>query len=218
MTLSNELSNSLETLARLSDSVRAVTMKDSGSDNRFTNAIHALDTLARENDLPVAIVGDLGTIRYGYPAVTEDIDVVIAQHQLDKLLVIAPDYGFRVAWKSESGWHTLTHQNVKLNIVPEGGKARNDSPTTIPGPGELGVHSGVGYASLDRWLELKISARRRKDQTHVVEVLKVCSPQAIANARTHLASVHQSYLELFDQLATEAAAEKQQEDERSKRR
>ena len=122
--------------------------------------------------IPIAIVGGLAAIRYGYPAVTEDIDVAIKRDHLDKLVTCAIKYGFRVSWQAELGWHTLEHGDVEIKVVPEGGRARNDAPTTIPGPDGMGVHSGVDYADLNHWMELKISSYRRKDQTHIVEVLK----------------------------------------------
>lgn len=196
-----------------SASVQAV-MNSTDNENRFSRALVALEKLATEQGIPIAIVGGLAAIRYGYPAVTEDIDVAIGQTNLEKLIRVASDYGFVVAWQAESGWHTLEHGDVEINIVPEGGKAKNSAPTTIPGPPELGVNEGLGYASLPSWMELKISAGRRKDQAHVVEVLKVSDAATIATIRSHLLTVQQDYVQIFDTLASEAAAERQQEDER----
>jgi len=70
--------------------------------------------------------------------------------------------GFKVAWESTLGWHALTHEDVEINIVPEGGKARDTSPTLIPGPDQMGVKSGLEYASIESWMELKISSGRHR--------------------------------------------------------
>jgi len=79
--MSPELLTLLATLDHRSASVRAV--KDKMDDqNRFTVAFNALEQMAREYDMPIAIVGGLGAIHYGYPATTEDIDVAIASDQL----------------------------------------------------------------------------------------------------------------------------------------
>lgn len=180
-------------------------------ENRFTRAFADLQRLAQAEGIPIAIVGGLGAIRYGYPAATEDIDVAIGRDQLETLVRVAPNYGFKVAWEAKSGWHTLTHGDVEINIVPEGGKARTTSPTTIPGPTALGVAEGLGYASLPGWIELKLSAGRQKDRAHVVEVLKKSTPEAIEQAHQHIAQVHHDYLSMFDQLRQEALEELEQE-------
>ncbi len=213
MPLSDEIFEALATLSRRAESVSAV-MGTANSDNRFTVALEALEKLAQDQSMPIAIVGGLAAIHYGYPAVTEDIDVAIAIEHLEILLDVAPRYGFKVAWRAQSGWHTLTHNDVEINIVPEGGRAKDASPTTIPSPMQLGVPSGIGYASLPRWTELKISSGRQKDRAHVVEVLKKCDSDSIEVIRHHLANVHDNYLQLFEQLATQAEEERQQENKR----
>ena len=210
MSLSREITDALETLHYASASVQAV-MNSSASDNRFSRAMEALDRLAHEKQIPIAIVGGLAAIRYGYPAVTEDIDIAIARDQIPEFVIAAPTYGFEIAWRAESDWHTLTHGDVEINVVPEGGKAQDSSPTTIPSPAELGVAEGLDYANLAGWMELKISSGRRKDQTHVIEVLKKCSEAAIDSIRDHLRRVHDTYLQKLNELAEEAELERQQE-------
>ncbi|RPI80254.1 MAG: hypothetical protein EHM42_12395, partial [Planctomycetaceae bacterium] len=76
--------------------------------NRFTRAFDALDKVAKAIDAPLAIVGGMAAIRYGYPAMTDDIDVVASRDSLDLLLNHAPRFGLRVQWRSQSGWHTLS--------------------------------------------------------------------------------------------------------------
>lgn len=187
-------------------------------DNRFTRALADLQQLSLGESIPIAIIGELGAIHYGYPAATQDIDIAVAAHQLDALLRAAGKYGFKIAWEAPSGWHTLTHDDVEVNVVPEGGKARNDAPTTIPGPVDLGVQQGLDYANLPGWIELKLSSGRQKDRAHVVEVMKKNDPQALRSARDHLAGVHTSYVELFDQLLADAETERAQENQRGNER
>lgn len=78
----------------------------------------------------------------------------------------------------------------------------------------MGVAAGLDYASLAGWMELKISSGRRKDHTHVIEVLKKCRTTAIDSVRSHLQCVHESYFEKFNELAAEAEIERQQEAQR----
>lgn len=209
--LADDILAAATTLKRGSESVRAVM---TGEANRFTSALDDLRKLAESEDIPIAIVGGLGAIRYGYPAATQDIDVAIGREHLDDFLRVSPRFGFKVAWEAKSGWHTLTHGDVEINVVPEGGKARNTAPTTIPSPAQLGVVRGLGYASLAGWLELKLSSARQKDRAHIVEVFKKADSGEIAAARHHIVQVHQDYLVLFDQLELEARDEIDQEKER----
>jgi hypothetical protein len=209
--LSREILDSVAILNRGAESVRAVMATE---ENRFTRALADLQRLSQGEGIPLAIVGGLGAIHHGYPAVTQDIDIGVARDQLEALVRVAPKYDFKVTWQAKSGWHTLTHGDVEINIVPEGGKARNNSPTTIPGPATLGVQQGLGYANLAGWMELKLSSGRQKDRAHIVEVMKKADPESLQNVRVHLAQVHQSYMELFDQLLEEAQEEKEQEEQR----
>lgn len=128
--LPGEILAAVAVLNRGSESVRAVLHSE---ENRFTRALADLQRLSQGEGVPIAIVGGLAAIRYGYPAATQDINIAIARDQLETLVRVAPKNGFKVAWEAESGWHTLTHGDVEINVVPEGGIARNTAPTTIPG-------------------------------------------------------------------------------------
>lgn len=209
--LSRAILDSVAVLARGSESVGAVM---NAEENRFSRALSALQTLSEAEGFPIAIVGGLSAIRYGYPAATQDIDIAVARDKVDLLLKSASRYGLNVVWETRSGGHTLMHGDVEINVVPEGGKAKNSSPTTIPGPAMLGVTVGLDYASLPGWIELKLSSGRQKDRAHIVEVMKKTEDATIRSARESIAIIHQSYLELFDQLWEEALEERAQEEQR----
>jgi hypothetical protein len=213
MPLSTTIKTAVETLTRGSECIDAV-LNMNTSENRFTRALQDLQRLAEQANMPLAIVGGLGAIRYGYPAATQDIDLAVGREHLQPLVNICGQFGFKVAWESKLGWHTLTHDDVEINIVPEGGKARDTSPTEIPGPSSMGVDFGLDYASIESWMELKISSGRQKDRAHVVEVLKCCSLDQVASIQTHLHSVHELYERAFLELLAESRAERQQEKER----
>ena len=211
--MNSEIFNALVTLNRGSEAIAAV-LQMNDEENRFVRTLDALKVLAEEEKIAIAIVGDLGAIHYGYPAATQDIDVAIGKDQLERFVQVAPKYGFKIACNASSGWHTLMHGDVEVNVVPEGRKAKDNSPTTIPSPSQLGVPSGLGYANLPGWTELKISSARQKDQAHIVEVLKKCSDATIEQVRNHLLDVHESYERLFIQLSDQAVDERRQEAER----
>jgi hypothetical protein len=208
--MTNDILETLQILSDRCESITAVTGPEI-ADNRFSRAIRALESLAIERHIPIAIVGGLGAIRYGYAAATDDIDISIGDADLDSLLEAAPNYGFKVAWRAKSGWHTITWGNVEINIVPEGRRARDEAPTLIPSPRELGVEQGLGYASLAGWIELKISSGRQKDFGHIVEVLKRIGDEQVDVIDQHLSKIHPSYQQTFSHLIQQSKAEKQQE-------
>lgn len=186
-----------------------------GQENsEFDRVLDVLKALSRKEGIPIAIVGGMAAIKYGYERYTKDIDVVVAQRYLDTLMRVAPSYGIKVIWHDPKGWHKLEYQGVRIEVVPEGAKPNKDAPTTIPGPRQLGVLEGMDYASLEGWIETKLGSDRRQDQADVVRVLKKTDPAIIETARAHIAQVHSLYLRRFDELAAAAEEEKQQEAER----
>ena len=213
MPLSYEIKSALETLSRGSECIDAVRSMNS-EENRFTRALEDLQRLAEEEHISLAIVGGLGAIHFGYPAATQDIDIAIDRRNLQSLIEASSRYGLKVAGESKLGWYTLTHEDVEINIVPEGAKARDTSPTLIPGPQQMGLNSGLHYAPIEYWMELKISSGRQKDRAHVVEVLKQADQPTVARIRTYLMSVHAQYEQTFAELLGEAESERQQEKER----
>jgi hypothetical protein len=209
MQLSSQIISAVRTLERGSECIDAV-LNMTSEENRFTRALQDLQRLAEQHRIPLAIVGGLGAIRYGYPAATQDIDIAVGLEHLQSLVNVCQRFGFKVVWESKLGWHTLTHDDVEINIVPEGGKANDAAPTVIPGPVQMGVHAGLNFASIESWVELKISFGRQKDRAHVVEVLKLTDPATINHIQAHLHSVHEQYEQAFLELLAEAIAERQQ--------
>jgi hypothetical protein len=200
-------------LARLRRLVAAV--NHPGKENsEFDRALEVLKTLSRKEDIPIAIVGGMTAIKYGYERNTQDIDVVIARQHLDTIIRVAPQYGIKIIWQDPHGWHKLQYDGVKIEIVPEGAKPNKDAPTTIPGPKQLGISEGLGYANLEGWMETKLGSDRQQDRADVVQVLKKTDSAAIERVRQHIATVHSLYLRLFEELVTAAEKEKQQEKER----
>jgi hypothetical protein len=214
MPLSSSLSVAIATLNRGSECIDAV-LNMNTADNRFTRALQDLQRLAEQHGIPLAIVGGLGAIHYGYPAATQGIDIAVGREHLQSVIEASHRFGFQVAWESKLGWHTLTHDDVEIKIVPEGGRARDAAPTVIPGPVQMGVHSGLNYASIESWMELKISSGRQKDRAHVVEVLKLVDQSTIDTIRTHLHTVHTQYEQTFVELLGKAETERTQEKKRT---
>src|SRR5437773_227754 len=155
-------------MAKLKRVIAAVTRPEE-QDSEFDRALGVLKTLSRKEGIPMAIVGGMAAIKHGYERLTQDIDIVVAKQHLDPLIRVAPNYGIKIIWRDPHGWHKLSYEAMKIEIVPEGAQASKDAPTTIPGPRHLGVEDGVDYASLAGWMETKLSSGRRQDQADVVQ-------------------------------------------------
>jgi hypothetical protein len=162
----------------------------------------------------MAVVGGLTAIHHDYRRFTKDIDIVVNGAHLDVLARVAPRYGIKFIWKDPDGWHKLQCEGVPIDVVPEGRKPRKDAPATIPGPRQLGVRAGAGYAGLAGWVETKLGSYRVQDQANVVEVIKGTTPATLRKIRRHLGKAHAVYLRRFDELLAAARQEREQERER----
>jgi hypothetical protein len=183
-------------------------------ESKFTKALATLTALSRKEGIPLAIVGGLAAIHHGCERFTKDIDVVVRSGNLDTFLRVAPHYEIKVIWRDPDGWHKLQCEGVPIDVVPEGRKPRRDAPADIPGPEQMGVREGVGYAAIAGWIETKLGSYRVQDRADVVQVIKVTAPATLRRVRKHLGKVHAIYLQRFDELLEAAKEEKDQERER----
>jgi hypothetical protein len=202
-----------DAMVNLERMVAAVKGRDA-QESKFGKALATLKSLSRKQGIPLAIVGGLGAIHHGYERFTKNIDVVVRSQNLDILTRVAPQYGIKVIWKDHDGWHKLQCQGVPIDVVPEGRKPRKDAPIAIPGPEQLGVREGAGYANLSGWMETKLGSFRVQDQADVVSVIKVTTPATLRRVRRQMGKAHVIYLRRFDELLATAEEEKEQERER----
>jgi hypothetical protein len=165
----------------------------------------------------LAIVGGLAGIHYQSMVTTLDIDIVVAVDRLDDFLRESVAEGLEVKRRSDNGWHSVVfragQESVEIQVVPEGGKSPRDpafAPPT-PSPAELGVASGLGYASFAGWALLKLVANRDKDRYHLIEALKHVSEAQVAEVVVKLRPLDASYLREFQRLF-QAAQDESQED------
>ena len=207
------ITNAAEVLYRNAAAVRAV---EGIEVNQFTRALEALERLAAAIDAPLALVGGLAGIYHRAMVTTLDIDVVVPADKLDAVITQAAQCGLLVKHASDDGWHRLAFADeqgeVAIEIVPAGRKSPRDpayAPPT-PGPRELGVERGLGYASFAGWVALKLVANRDKDRYHLIEALKQAGEMDVASVVVRLRSLDPSYLKEFQRLVEAAEAEKQE--------
>lgn len=195
-------------------SVRAVMERET---NRFTACLEQLSRVALEIDSPIAVVGGLAAIRHGARVTTLDVDIVIAKDRLDAMLEAASNHGFRIDRRSARGSHRLTflhpEEDVSVHVIPEGEKSPRDPQAAppIPGPRELQVERGIGYAAFAPWVEMKLVAGRDKDRYHLIEVLKNRSEADLATIDVRLRRLDPRYLGEFERLVRAAEEERNQE-------
>ncbi len=182
--------------------------------NIFAQAVARLELAANESGTPVAVVGGLAAIRHGVLVTTIDIDIVVARDGMSDFLQAVQRHGLTVKRDSTEGWHLLEFrygaEAVGIEIVPEGGRTPRDpvDAPLVPHPRELGVVAGLDYASFASWVALKLVANRDKDRYHVVEALKLATPDQIAACVVQLRTMPPRYLIEFERLVRDAEDEK----------
>ena len=184
--------------------------------NIFSQALAKLENVSQRMQSPLAIVGGLAGIYYQSRVTTVDIDIVVAADRLDDFLRECVAEGLEIQRRSDSGWHSVVfragQETVEIQVVPEGGKSPRDpayAPPT-PSPAELGVVSGLGYASFAGWVVLKLVANRDKDRYHLIEALKHASEAQAAEVVVKLRPLDASYLREFQRLFQAAQDENQE--------
>lgn len=205
-----DAAEAMDDLERLVDAVKG----EGTHESKFVKVLASLKELSRKEGIPLAIVGGLAALHHGYERFTKDIDIVVRSGHLDVLTRVAPQYKIEVVWKDPDGWHKLQCEGVPIDVVPEGRKPRNDAPTAIPSPDQLGVREGAEFATLAGWMETKFGSYRVQDRADVVQILKSTTPATLKKIRKRLADVHAIYLQRFEELLGAAKEEKDQERER----
>ncbi len=196
-------------------SIRAVV---EGEMNRFSDCLAALERLARALGSPFAVVGGLAAIHHNAMVTTLDVDVAVASDRLEAILREAPRHGFAIRRTSPRGWHRLAFLHpdgdVEVHVIPEGARSPRDPEHAPPNPGprDLGVSEGLGYAAFGPWVVTKLVAAREKDRYHLVEALRSATQPQIADVIVRLRGLHPSYLEAFEGLLRRAEEEHGSED------
>ncbi len=206
-----------ETAARLGWLAASVDAVQGGVVNRFTACLSALEEVAKGLDAPLAVVGGLADIHHGAQVTTLAVDVAVSKNKLEAILSECPRHGLRLQAESPKGWHRFLFEHpegrVEVRVIPTGANSPRDPPHAPPNPGprDLGVSNGLGYASFAPWAVMKLIASREKDRYHLVEVLKPAGEPKISEIVRLLRPLHPSYLQELHRLVRAAGDEKAQE-------
>jgi hypothetical protein len=177
---------------------------------RYGRVVKAVDRVLSTMSCVGLLAGGWAVWRHGYVGrITQDVDILLPADRLDEFLRVAGVSGFEVLPAQEGFWPKLRHKDtdISVDILPEGGRPGTISrpaPTTIPSPSTMGGEPGLlRYLPLAFLIELKLAAGRARDESDVIELLRVNAGQEEA-IRKHLVGVHADYVQAFERLLERA--------------
>jgi hypothetical protein len=172
---------------------------------------HVLDAIGCES----VLAGGWAVWRHGFfGRMTQDVDIVLPAERVDESLQTASVSGFEILSTPRGRWPKVLHNEtgIEVDVLAEGarpGIPSKPAPTTIPHPSGIGAAgTRLGYIRLPALIELKLAAGRARDESDIVELVRVNMDQVDA-IRQHLAGVHPDYAAAFDRLVERA---REQED------
>jgi hypothetical protein len=177
---------------------------------RYGRVVKALDHLLGVVGCEAVLGGGWAVWRHGYLGrVTQDVDIILPADRVDPFLRAASFSGFEVLPQPHGRWPKLMHKEtaIQVDILPEGarpGTASKPAPTTLPHPMTVGAAGfALRYITLPALVELKLAAGRAKDESDVVELIRV-NPGLMDAVRQHLALTHAEYVQAFERLVQRA--------------
>jgi len=183
---------------------------------RYGRVVKAVDHLLQAIQADAVLGGGWAVWHHGLVGrLTQDIDIALAAAQVEDFLHAASVAGFEVLPRQEGRWPKVLHKEtgIQVDILPEGarpGSAARPAPTLIPHPAAMGASGKtLRYMQLDSLIELKLAAGRVRDESDVVELMRVNQDQFEA-IRQHLATVHPDYVAAFDRLVQRAREQQDQ--------
>jgi hypothetical protein len=177
---------------------------------RYGRVVKAVDHLLHALGCEAVLAGGWAVWHHGFVGrVTQGVDIVLPADRVNELLNAAVVFGFELLPRRAGRWPKLRHKEtgIQVDILPEGarpGTASRPAPTTIPHPATMGASGSLlRYISLPSLIQLKLAAGRARDESDVVELVRV-NPEHIDAIRQHLTTVNAEYVGAFDRLVERA--------------
>lgn len=181
--------------------------------DRYGKTIKDLERLLLAAEALSVVAGGWAVWRHGYAGrVTEDVDIVVAQKDINRLQDLASSFGFDFFVAPPGRWPKMLHRTtgIDVDLLPEHGIPGTQSqpaPVAIGNPNRYEADSGsLAFIPLSGLIELKLGAGRAKDIADVVELIKV-HPADLESVLLHLATIHPGYVERFSELIRQANEE-----------
>jgi hypothetical protein len=180
---------------------------------RYGKAIKDLERLLHAADASSVVAGGWAVWRHGYAGrVTEDVDIVIAQKDMDRLQELATNFGFDFFAPPIGRWPKMIHRTtgIDIDLLPENGVPGVPSrPAPVPIGNPLryqAVKGSLVFVSLNGLIELKLGAGRTRDIADLVELIKV-NRSELTSVLEYLATIHPVYVDRFSGLIRQADEE-----------
>jgi len=180
---------------------------------RYGKTIKDLERLLLAADALSVVAGGWAVWRHGYAGrVTEDVDIVVAKKDIDRLQELASSFGFDFFVPPPGRWPKMSHRTtgIDVDLLPEHGIPgipSRPAPVAIGNPQRYQAVSGsLVFIPLHGLIELKLGAGRAKDIADLVELIKVHQSDLVSLLE-HLATIHSSYVERFSELIRQADEE-----------
>jgi len=177
---------------------------------RYGRVVKAVDHLLAALRCESVVGGGWAVWHHGFIGrVTQGIDIVLPSTRIAEFLQATAVSGFEILATRPGRWPKMLHKDsaIQVDILPEGatpGTVSRPAPTTIPHPSTMGAEgSALRYINLPSLIELKLGAGRARDESDVVELVRV-NPDRLDAIRQHLAAVSVEYTRAFDQLVQRA--------------
>lgn len=134
----------------------------------------------KEHGIDYMVIGALALFEYGYPRLTEDIDLVLTPEGLEAFHRELVGLGYLPAFQGAKKRLRSTTEDVIIEVMTTGeypgdGKPK---PVSIPEPARASIDiEGVRFVTLEKLIELKLASgmtapHRLKDLADVQELIK----------------------------------------------
>lgn len=148
---------------------------------RYGRVIRDLERLLQLTQTLAVVAGGWAVWRHGFAGrVTQDVDLVVPQDKIEKLIQASTLCGFdyRQPPAGAGRWPKLVHREtlIDVDLLPEGGipgTPTHPAPIAIKHPSSYDAAQGsLEYISLGGLIELKLGASRAKDIADIIELIK----------------------------------------------
>lgn len=192
----------------------------------FVGAGRLHDTLRRlirrldDEGIPYALLGGLALAEYGYPRLTEDIDLLLTPSGLERFRQRLVGRGYRPAFSGAEKTFRDTETGVRIEIVTAGEYPGDGlpKPVVFPDPTipEMTVErEGIRVVTLEKLIELKLASgmsasHRLRDLADVQDLIaRLGLPLTLADRLDP--SVQAAYRDLWEKSGAGSSADGQEQ-------
>lgn len=175
-------------------------------EGRLHRALRRLAERLDAEGIPYALLGGLALAEYGYPRLTEDIDLLVTPTGLERFQQRLVGRGYRPAFSGAEKTFRDSETGVRIEVVTTGEYPGDGLPKSVvfPDPAAPGVAvevKGIRVIALEKLIELKLASgtsapHRLRDLADVQDlIVRLELPLVLADRLD--ASVQEVYRDLW---------------------